>query len=54
VKREIVIFSSFDSIVEDAKHYLKDCHDCCIRADGWKGRVHGRAWDIPLEFISFL
>lgn len=53
VKREIAVFSSFDGIVEGAKHYLKDCRHCCIRADRWIGQVQGRVWDMP-KFTSFL
>ncbi|KAF8234764.1 hypothetical protein L208DRAFT_1259924, partial [Tricholoma matsutake] len=53
VKREIAVFSSFDRIVEYAKHYLKDCRHCCIRADRWIGQVQGHVWDMP-KFTSFL
>lgn len=39
VRREITIFSRFDDIVEGAKHYLKDCRHCGIRADKWTEKV---------------
>ena len=54
VKREVVIFSSFDSIVEGAKHHLKDCRHCCIRADNWTGRVHRQNWEDMPKFTFFL
>ena len=53
VKREMAVFSSFGSIVEDAKHYLKDCRHCCIRADNWACRVPRHMGDVP-KFTSFL
>jgi len=54
VKREKAIFSSFDRIVEGAKHYLKDCRHCRIRADKWTGRVHGHMWEDEPKFTLFL
>jgi len=53
VKHEIAIFSSFEGIVEGAKHYLKDCRHCCIRANHWTGRVCRYSQDMP-KFTSFL
>jgi len=56
VKREIAIFSSFGSIVEDAKDYLKDCRHCGIRADRWTERVqrHIVRREGTKPFTSFL
>ena len=56
IRREVAIFSCFDSIVEGAKHYPKDCRHCYIRADKWIDKVNGqsrRVENMP-EFTSFL
>ena len=54
VKHELVIFSSFGSIAEGVKHYLKDCCHCHIRVDNWMCRVHGHMWEDKPMFTSFL
>ena len=56
VRREITIFSRFDDIVEGAKHYLKDCRHCGIRADRWTERVqrHISIGERMTPFTTFL
>jgi hypothetical protein len=54
VKREVAIFSSFGSIVDETKHYLKDCRHCCIRADSWTKRVQRHIWEVNPKLTSFL
>lgn len=56
VRREIAIFSKFDDIIEGAKHYLKDCRHCGIRADRWTGRVqrHISIEERMTPFTTFL
>lgn len=56
VVREAAIFSNFGGIVEGAKHYLKDCRYCFIRADKWVGNVQGHSRDLEAmpDFSSFL
>ncbi|KDR73372.1 hypothetical protein GALMADRAFT_1341949 [Galerina marginata CBS 339.88] len=57
VKREAVIFLSFNGLVDGARHYLKDCRHCGIRADRWTERVRRNAWEVESmgsPFTSFL
>ncbi|KIM41087.1 hypothetical protein M413DRAFT_72405 [Hebeloma cylindrosporum] len=56
VRRELTIFSTFDKIVEDAEHHLKDCRHCGICARKWTERVarqHGIG-ECMTPFTSFL
>ena len=53
MRREVAIFSMFDSIVEGEKHRLNDCRHCCIRADNWRKRVRGEPTGTR-SFTSFL
>jgi len=59
VRLEPAIFSRFYGIVESAKHHLKDCRHCGIRAERWADRVQrynvlGEKGERTTPFTAFL